>query len=116
MVITKFELKILKYVYTKKNVSYKKLNNKFSKKPHFSETLDALVYHHYLIQVDGSHTKYGAPIPFMPDTMFAIDSLGVAEVENRQWFDSEYVVSHIIIPIVLAVISTLITLFLSDVL
>lgn len=114
MIITKFELKILKYVYTKKSVSYKKLNKKFSKKPQFSETLTALAHHHYLIQVGGSHTKYGAPIPFMSDTLFAIDSLGTAEVESKQWFDAEYVVSHIIIPIVLAIISTLITLFLSS--
>lgn len=116
MIITKYELKILKYIHHKRTISYKKLSKKMSGNPDFSETLEALVCHQYLVQVGGSHNIYGEPIPFAPDTMFTLAPLGTAEVESHQWFDTEYVISHVIIPVILAVISTLITLFLSNVL
>lgn len=114
MTITKRELKILKYIYSRKTVSYKKLSNKFKKYLNLKDTLESMTYHHYLAQIGGSQNNLGEPIPITDETLFSLDSIGSAEVENKQWFSPEYIVSHIIIPIVLAVISTLITIFLTN--
>ena len=116
MIITKRELKIMKYISKRKSVSYKKLINKFDKYDNLSDTLYSLVYNHYIVQVGGSFNENGEPVPYCPETMFTLDKLGISSVENCTWFDTEYVVSHIVVPIVLSVISTLITLFLSTLL
>ncbi|GEM_PF-1589145 len=116
MIINKAETKLLKYVYKRKTVSYKSLERKFSKYQNLHESIESLVYHHYLIQVGGHQSNLGKPIPITDETLFSMDSLGSSIVESKQWFDTEYVVSHIIVPIVLAVISTLLTLLLTSVL
>lgn len=114
MIIKKSDLKILKFVYSKRSVSFAQLQKKFCKYPHLIETLESLIYHHYLVQIGGYRNNLGAPIPITDKTMFTIDDLGASEVESKQWFNPEYVVSHIVIPIILAVVSTLITLFLTS--
>lgn len=114
MIITKSEIKLLKYVYIHKSVSYKSLKQKFSKRYDLKESLEALVYREYLIQVGGSWSNLGEPIPITDETLFTINSLGASTVESKQWFNAEYVISHIVVPIVLAVITTLITLFLTS--
>ena len=116
MILTKAEIKILKFTYSHESVSYRVLKKKFSKYPDIHTTLEQLVHYHYLIQIGGSQNNYGEPIPISDTTLFAMDSLGFAEVETRQWFNAEYIVSHIVVPIILAVITTLITLFLTSVL
>lgn len=116
MIITKSEIKLLKYVYRHKSVSYKSLKQKFSKRYDLQESLESLVCHEYLIQVGGHQSNLGEPLPITDETLFTIGSLGASAVESKQWFNAEYVVSHIVVPIVLAVITTLITLFLTSVL
>lgn len=116
MVITKNELKILKYICSKKNISYAQLHHHFSKMHDISNTLEQLAYHSYIEQIGGYRTNYGEPIPITDQTMFRIRSNGLSIVESKQWFNSEYVLSHIIIPILLSVISTLLTIFLTNVL
>lgn len=113
MSITKFELKILKFIYSKRSVSYSQLSKKFSKNHDFPSTLEMLIYQQYISQTGGSRDKYGDPVPITDDTLFKIDKLGAASVEPKQWFNIEYVISHIVIPIVIAIITTLITLFLT---
>lgn len=53
MVITKHSLRILRYIYHQKSVSYLKLKKKF-KVPDLDESLSNLVRACYVIQVGGS--------------------------------------------------------------
>ena len=39
---------------------------------------------------------------------------GESYVESHQWFNAEYIVSHILVPTILAIITTLITLTLTN--
>lgn len=116
MIITKLEIKVLKYVYSKKVVSFAQLSKHFSKLPELKDMLEQLVYHSYLEQVGGYRTNYGEPVPITDATSFRIRPDGAALVESKQWFNAEYILSHICIPILLSIISTLITLCLSHVL
>ena len=113
MIITKSNLKILKYIYRKKNVSYKSLQKKFYDYPDLTETLESLVYHHYLTQIGGYQNNLGNPIPITTDTLFEMNELGCAEVERSQWFNGQFILLQIVLPIVIAVITTLITIFLT---
>lgn len=116
MVITKKELKILKFIASKKSASYEQLIHRFSKYQDLENTLEQLVYNAYLEQIGGYRTNYGEPIPITQETTFCLRPNGLVLVESKQWFNAEYVLSHICIPIVLSVISTLLTIFLSRVL
>jgi len=57
MIITNQILRILRYIYKKKEVSYLSIRKKF-KVPSY-EILESLVYHQYLIQIGGSRTNTG---------------------------------------------------------
>lgn len=116
MQITKHEIKVLKYIYAKHLVSFAQLSKHFHKIPNLSDMLEQLVYHSYIEQIGGYRTNYGEPIPILSETTFRIRPDGAVIVEGKQWFNAEYVLSHICIPILLSVISTLITLCLSHVL
>lgn len=69
MVITKHSLRILRYIYHQKSVSYLKLKKKF-KVPDLDESLSNLVRACYVIQVGGSVNKYGEPMPILENTFF----------------------------------------------
>ena len=107
MTLTKHSLKILRYIYHRKSVSYSKLNMQFDD---IDEILDSLVRSHYVIQIGGSTNQYGEPVPFREDTLFKLDELGIAEVESKQWFNLQFVLLQIVLPIVIAIITTLITI------
>lgn len=109
MIITKYELKILKFVYAKKTISYKALSKKFSKYSNLQDTLESLTYHHYLVQVGGHQNNMGEPIPITDKTLFTMDSLGSSEVESKQWFNLQYVLTALILPIIVGVASSAIT-------
>lgn len=115
MIITKYNLRILRYIYRKKSVYYSKISKKF-KDPKLSEVLFMLVNAHYVIQVGGSCNVYGEPIPIQQDTLFQLDDLGIAEVESNQWINKQFVLLQIVLPIVIAIITTLITIFLTGLL
>lgn len=115
MVITKQHLRILRYIYRKKSVYYSRLSKKV-KDPNLTDILDSLVYNHYVIQVGGKQNVYGEPIPIEDTTLFQLDLLGIAEVENSQWFNGQFVLLQIVLPVIIAVITTLITIFLTTLL
>ena len=111
MIITKAELKVLAYIYKRKTVSYKSIKHRFSKYPNLNELMESLVFHNYIIQIGGFQTDYGSPIPITNETKFSMDSLGCAEVESNQWFNSRYVLSSLILPILVGVLSSVLTAF-----
>lgn len=112
MLITKSSLRILRYIYRKKSVSYSCFKKKF-KNPDFSDVLEDLIQNSYIVQIGGSVNQYGEPVPFREDTLFKLDDLGIAEVESKQWFNLQFVLLQIVLPIVIAIITTLITIFLT---
>lgn len=109
MVITKSTLKILKYVYLKKTVSYKSLCKHFRKNDDLLETLEHLVYQHYLEQVGGHQTNLGNSVPIINETLFKMDELGTLEVEHNQWFNLPFVLTSLVLPIIVGVASSAIT-------
>lgn len=109
MTITKSHLKLLNYVYFKKSVSYKSLQKKFRNHSNLKETLELLVHHHYLNQAGGSQTNLGSPIPIINETIFTMDDLGSHEVESKQWFNMQFVLTSLILPIIVGVASSAIT-------
>lgn len=115
MIITKYNLRILRYIYRKKSVYYSKIIKKF-KDPKLSEVLFMLVNAHYVIQVGGSYNVYGEPVPIQQNTLFQLDDLGIAEVESKQWLNGQFLLLQIVLPIVIAIITTLITIFLTGLL
>lgn len=112
MIVTKHSLRILKFIYHHKSVSYSQLNNKFDETT-LCETLDILIRNHYVIQIGGYLNKYGEPVPICENTLFRLNNLGIAEVESKQWFNLQFVLLQIILPIVIAIITTLITISLT---
>ena len=112
MVITKRLFRILRYIYRHGSVPYSKLSRKFNY-PTLLEDLESLVLHRYIAQIGGSRNKYGEPIPILEKTLFTLNDLGIAEVESKQWFNLQFVLTQIVLPIVIAIITTLITIFLA---
>ena len=112
MVITKRLFRILSYIYRHGSVPYSKLNRKF-KYPTLLEDLENLILQQYVAQVGGSRSKYGDPIPILENTLFTLNDLGIAEVESKQWFNLQFVLTQIVLPIIIAIITTLITIFLA---
>lgn len=112
MIITKHSLRILKFIYHRKSVTYSQLNDKF-KESTLRETLDTLIRNHYVIQIGGYINKYGEPVPICENTLFKLNELGIAEVESKQWFNLQFVLLQIILPIVIAIATTLITISLT---
>ena len=77
------------------------------------EDLENLILQQYVAQVGGSRSKYGEPIPILENTLFTLNDLGIAEVESKQWFNLQFVLTQIVLPIIIAIITTLITIFLA---
>ena len=113
MIITKADMKILKFVYSHHSVSFGRLKQKFSKRFDLSDSLETLVYNKYLTQIGGSQDNMGNPIPITDETIFTMDSIGAAEVESKQWFNLQFVLLQIVLPIAIAIITTLITISLT---
>ncbi|MEY8534644.1 hypothetical protein AALH30_14110 [Blautia pseudococcoides] len=53
-------------------------------------------------------------VSYLEYTTFQLDNLGIAEVEKAQWFNVEFFIKQILLPIVIAVVTTLLTLCLSS--
>lgn len=110
--LQKSDLKILRYLYPHKVVKLSTLRRKFSRTP---KQLDILINLDYIITDYTRPTdSCGFPIgDFPPETLYYLSNIGIVGVEDHQWFDWQFVVRNIVLPIALSVISTLLTIFLS---
>lgn len=98
--MTKKQLKLLKYLYKKpRTVRWIKEKFQVSSLREICEGIFTLIK-----TTDGYHHD---------DCIVSISKNGIIEVESRQWFDLKFVLLQIILPIVIAVISTLTTIFLT---
>lgn len=112
MELTVKSKKILNYIYNHRNsgVSRKKLIKKFHCS-YLHNEIDKLtplgyISHDYVFPRDPS----GFPIGNIPDTaLYFINEPGICEVERNRWFDTKYVITSLIVPVVIGVVSSLIT-------
>ena len=118
--VLKSELKILKAV-KHQSVSYVSLCEKYP-----SESVNKLLGNKYLtmdeyedyVQADsfGFAREGDAPLPVPYTVMVHITRLGLEEIDRHEWFDLKFIVKNAVIPIIVSIITTLITLFLKGVL
>lgn len=108
MNIEKKQLKILNYLYKKPRKRYQLLK-KF-KKIDISNYLNILCDTNYLSfyplpekDADGFHSG-----KISDEATYSLTPKGRIEVESNQFFDLEYVISHILVPIIVGVISSVI--------
>lgn len=112
MEITKDELRILRYIYSKRTISFKKLKEHFQKYSNISEIIRNMLADHYITIISGIDKPIlGDSIP--NSCILTMTRKGAAMVEGNQWFNGQFVLLQIVLPIVIAIITTLITIFLS---
>lgn len=98
--MTKQQLKLLKYLYKKpRTVLWIKRKFKVNCLRDITTGIFTLI-----------HTTDGH---FPDDCVVSISKDGIIAVENHQWFDLRFILTNIVLPIIIAIITTLITLFLS---
>lgn len=107
----KDDLKIFRYIYSKRAVSFANLKNHFKNRSDIPEVIRGMLSSDCLTIVTGIDKPIcGGPIP--DRCILTLTGKGAAEVESRQWFNVQYVFSSIIVPIIIGVVSSLITAFL----
>ena len=99
MTITKFELKALRRVYRKSSLPFKALRDLLD-----DEAMSFLFQNGYFSL--GS-VSYLAGIP--DDAPISLSRLGLATVEESEWFDWSFLIRNIILPILIGVLSSVIT-------
>ncbi len=123
--LNKKSFRILKYIYRHKSVSRKQLLKKFSKIDAAS-LLDGVLAQYVFVDNYYTYEKGGFTYHKICDSStYSLNADGESYVESHQWFNAEYVeshqwfnaeyvVSHILVPTILAIITTLITLTLTN--
>lgn len=111
IIINKKDIKILKYISKKKSVTRKILIQKFSDPP--ARNRIALLTNNKYIRCN-KHS-HGTPLP--DNATYTLTDAGICEVENRKWFNWQFIVKELLCPTIVSaivsVITTLITLFLA---
>lgn len=105
----KDDLKIFRYIYSKRAVSFANLKNRFKNRSDISEVIRDMLSSGYLTIVSGIDKPILGGLPIPDSCIMTLTGKGAAEVESRQWFDAQYVFSSIIVPIIVGVVSSLIT-------
>lgn len=109
MIITKKQLALLQYVYRKNTVPYSSIVKKFKRNNRIKEITEELLYNNYLSCVHGTIDENGDLVELTDSTLIQLEQLGIAEVEKHQWFNGQYIISSLIVPIVVGVVSSIIT-------
>lgn len=112
--LSKSDLKILRYISRRKHgVTRGKLLKltKSSANPIDSLCNMGYIQHDYVFPRD----KSGFPIGSMPDSaIYQLTKAGKIEVESHEWFNLQYVISQILVPIVIALLTCALTLLFSQ--
>lgn len=113
MLLLKRHYRILRYIYRKKTVSYPQLSQKFCRRFSIDELNDFL-RSQYVELSTSAYNKYGDPVSFSAGTLVHLSTSGIAEVEAHQWFDLQYVITQILVPIMIALCTYALTCFLGN--
>lgn len=117
MSIDRDSLKVLRYIYRRKGVSYGKLKSRFREFdiPAIVSRLSSLE----LLSVE-LRSSGGGSSPYRSwiddDCGIRCSLPGKAYVDDHRLFTGSYIVSNIVVPVVIAIISTLLTIFLTTLL
>jgi hypothetical protein len=107
MYLTKSYIKVLKYLYHRPSgVSYGKLNKKYGVTRITNLIKTGYIAHNYKFPLDAD----GFPVGTISDyALCFVTDAGKVEVERHQWFDAQFVIAQLIIPIIVGVSSAIIT-------
>ncbi|MCI8409527.1 MAG: hypothetical protein HFJ09_09725 [Lachnospiraceae bacterium] len=108
MKITKQDIKLMKFIKKNSPVTYKKIKKYFKHFKSLEEQLYLLTYNQYISLEDGLMNEYGEPKSFQDNSVFNITSSGIFEVEEHSFFDLEYFLSHILIPLLIGIIGSIV--------
>ena len=104
----KDDLKIFRYIYSRRTVSYKNLKKHFRNRSDIPEVIRGMLSSGCITIVSGINKPIlGGPIP--DSCVLALTGKGAVEVESSQWFDVKYVITSILVPILVGITSSLIT-------
>ncbi|MDE7423918.1 MAG: hypothetical protein K2N51_09525 [Lachnospiraceae bacterium] len=108
MKITKQDIKLMKFIKKNSPVTYQKVKKHFKQFKSLDDQLYLLTYNQYISLKDGLMNKYGEPKSFQDNSVFNITSNGIFEVEKHSFFDFEYFLSHILIPLLIGIIGSIV--------
>ena len=116
MKIAKDKFKILRYIYSKRTISFEKLKEHFQNYSNISEIVRDMLSDCYITIVSGiDKPLLGSRIP--DSCILTLTEKGAVEVESRKWFNWEFIVKEFLCPIIVSVIvsiiTTIITLYLT---
>ena len=102
MAIKKSDLKLLRYIYRHKSASRRSVMKKFR---------DFQGSNHYThVSCYTTEDKDGFSIEHpSPDDPVTLTEAGILEVESHQFFNLEYVLSSLVLPVIVGVLSSVIT-------
>lgn len=107
MPVTKSDIKILNYVHHRhfRPVTYGSLVSKFSK-----YEVDDLIRNELLTYIPIIVDYQGIPSEKLAaESAISLTKDGIYVVEQNQWFDTKYLLTQIIVPILVGVLSAVIT-------
>lgn len=108
MLLPKHQRKILKYIYRKPRTR-KKLLKHFRKLDIEKELLLLNDARYISYKPHPAKDSQGYPCEEISlDAIYKIENAGRIDVESSQFFDAEYFLSHILIPIIVGVLSSVI--------
>lgn len=102
--LTKSQIKALKYVYRHNNIYLGTLKKKFP------NDVDTLLRNNYL-SCPRSGTQFdGVYVPVYKDSSkVTLTDTGICEVEQSHWFDVRYLLTQIVVPILVGIVSAVVT-------
>lgn len=106
MFVSKSDIKILKYLYRHhRPVTYGALVKKYN-----SDSVDHLMSDGFL-DCPSSYAYHDGVFAdvFTDDTSVSLTNSGICAVEDRQWFDVKYLLTQIIVPILVGIVSAVVT-------
>lgn len=99
MSVTKYELKLLRWIYRNSSRSLSSLNDRYDR-----ETVSILFENGYICF---GNVQFLSDIP--DDALVSLTRLGITTVEEQEWFDWPFLIRNILLPIFIGVLSSVIT-------
>ena len=112
MILIKNHIKIIKYIAKHPYCDFSKIKSHFKKMPSFEKHFETLRINNYIQPENGNQDKYGDWVP-NNSSPYIVTDLGTSVCEANKLFTPDFWVKDIILPIIIAIITTLITIFLS---
>lgn len=109
MTIDKSTLKILSFIYRHPFITHQKVLRKF---PCAEKTLEQLVHCGYISAIDTEEERTnegGRFYHILPNSKYKTLPPGNDEVEKNQWFNTQYILTSLLLPVIVGVSSSLIT-------